>query len=324
MEIESYQSQSINIISKLQIIWNRNIRAIIPFAGLILIIVIFYIITSGKILNVRNLKLILEQSIVLIIASIGVTFVMSMGSIDFSQGSILAICAFFGAMLSKQSPILGFFASIALGIMIGAVNGYLVSLKIPSFIVTISTMFIFRGLTSYLTKDCCLTLPMKMAVLDNINFKLIILGLIVLLGFYFFEFSKLGKHCKAIGAAEKAAIFSGVDVKKVKIIAFIIAGCLAGLCGMLSLIRTRIASPFTGNNFEIEVFMALVFGGMPINGGMKSRIRCGILGSLMLAFLANGLVLMGISANVLQLIKGFVFLIAVYISIERRGIAVIK
>jgi len=156
------------------------------------------------------------------------------------------------------------------------------------------------------------------------NRKLLVLGIILLLGFYFFEYTILGKQCKAIGAAEKSAIFSGVNVKKIKIIAFAIAGLLAGLCGMLTLIRTRIASPFTGNLFEIEVFMALVFGGMPINGGMKSKIRCGFFGSLMLGFITNGLVIMGVSASVLQLIKGFVFLGAVYISMERRALVVIK
>jgi len=313
-----------NFVSDSKNKWGRNLQSIVPFAGLIIIIVVFQIITSGKLLSIYNLKTILEQSIVMIISCVGVTFVMSMGSIDFSQGSVLAICSIFGALLAKQDPILGFVGAMVLGLVIGTINGFLVSLEIPSFIVTISTMFVFRGLTSYLTKDCCLTLPMKMAVLDKIDFKALVLGLILILGFYFFEFTILGKQCKAIGAAEKASVYSGVNAVKVKIISFAIAGLLAGLCGMLSLIRTRIASPFTGNLFEIEVFMALVFGGMPINGGMKSKMRCGLFGSLMLAFLANGLVIMGVSANVLQLIKGIVFLGAVYISIERRGQVVIK
>ena len=302
----------------------KNIKTTIPFLGLLIIVIGFQIITNGKILTIYNLKTILEQSTQLIIACIGVTFVMSMGCIDFSQGSVLAICSIIGAIMSSIDPILGFISAIGLGLAIGIINGIFVSKKIPSFIVTISTMFIFRGLTSYLTRGGCQMLPMKMAVLDNVYFKLLFLGIVVFLGFYFFEYTTLGKKCKAIGTAERVAIFSGVNVKKIKIISFAIAGSLAGLCGMLSLIRSRIASPFTGNLFEIEIFMALVFGGMPINGGMRSKMRSGILGSLMLAFLANGLVIMGVSAHMLQLIKGFVFLGAVYITMERRGLVIIK
>jgi ribose transport system permease protein len=76
--------------------------------------------------------------------------------------------------------------------------------------------------------------------------------------------------------------------------------------------------------FEVDVLTALVLGGLPITGGAKVKIRSGIIGSLMIAFLGNGLVLIGASANILQLVKGITFLTAVYLSIDREGMVIIK
>ena len=100
--------QSSDLISGMR----KNIQNVIPFIGLIGIIAVFSIITSGRILAVTNMKLIVNQSIILMIACIGVTFVMSMGSLDFSQGSILAITAVVAAVISRQSIIISFFAAL--------------------------------------------------------------------------------------------------------------------------------------------------------------------------------------------------------------------
>ncbi len=323
--MKNKKAQNINSPLRLRSIKNISIQNIIPFVGLILIIAVFTILTSGRLVSIYNLKLILDQSIILIIACVGVTFVMSMGSLDFSQGSVLAICAVVGVIVSKQSIILGIIAALVTGAAIGAMNGFLVAvIKIPSFIVTISGLFVFRGLTSYIVREGPFAIPKEMLVLDNMVFKLPILGIVLLAGFYLFNYMIFGKQCRAIGSGEISAVFSGVNVRNVKILAFALAGLLAGLCGVLSLIRTGVASTHTGTLFEIDILIALVLGGLPVTGGAKSKIRSGIIGGLMLAFLGNGLVLVGVSAHMLQLIKGIIFLGAVYISIDREGVVVIK
>jgi len=304
---------------------NKNIRDLIPFAGLILIIIVFSIITYGKILSIRNIKLIIDQSLILIIACAGVSFVMSIGSLDFSQGSLLAISSLAAAVVSKQNVILSFFVALSVGTAIGLLNGVLLAkVKIPSFIVTICTLFIFRGFTIYFTRSGAYPVALEMNALDNILIKIPITMFILAITYYLFTFTTLGRQCRAIGAGETSAVFSGVHVKKVKIIAFAIAGFLGGICSILSMIRTGVAAPTTGLLFETDVLTALVLGGMPITGGAKSKIRSGIIGGLILAFLGNGLVLMGVEASVLQLVKGIIFLTAVYVSLDREGIVVIK
>lgn len=303
----------------------KNIHNVIPFIGLIGIIAIFSIITSGRILAVTNMKLIVNQSIILMIACIGVTFVMSMGSLDFSQGSILAITAVVAAVISRQSIIISFIAALAAGAAIGLFNGTLLAkVKIPSFIVTISTLFVFRGLTAFLTRTKPFAIPIAMYGLDNLQFKIIFLAVTLIFGIYLFKYTMFGKHCRAVGAGERAALYAGVRVVNVKTVAFVISGVLAGLCGFMSVIRTGVASPTTGLLFEVDVLTALVLGGLPITGGAKAKIRSGIIGSLMIAFLGNGLVLIGASANILQLVKGVTFLAAVYLSIDREGMVIIK
>ena len=303
----------------------KNIRNIIPFIGLIGIIAVCSIVTYGKILSVTNMKLIVNQSITLIIACIGVTFVMSMGSLDFSQGSILAITAIVAAVISRQSVIISFFGALVAGAVIGLFNGTLLSrVKIPSFIVTISTLFVFRGLTAFLTRTKPFAIPLGMYVLDNLPFKVLLLAVTLFMGIYLFNYTMFGKHCRAVGAGERVAFYAGVMVQNIKIISFVISGILGGLCGFISLIRTGVAAPTTGLLFEVDVLTALVLGGLPITGGAKSKIRSAIIGSLMITFLGNGLVLIGASANILQLVKGITFLAAVYLSIDREGMVIIK
>jgi ribose transport system permease protein len=303
----------------------NNVQTLIPFIGLIVIIIAFALLTSGQILTISNIKLIFEQSLLLIIACVGVTFVMSMGSLDFSQGSLLAVCCLIAAVVAQESIILAVICALLVGTAIGIINGTLLAkFKIPSFIVTICTLFIFRGVTVFFTSSGAKQSPFEMDLLDNISLKIIVLVIILIVGFYLFNFTKFGKECRAIGSGETAAAYSGVNVKKVKIIAFAFAGLLGGVVSFLALIRTGVAAPTTGLLFETDVLTALVLGGMSITGGANSRIRSGIIGSLILAFLGNGLVLMGMEASVLQMLKGVIFLLAVVVSLDRKSMAVIK
>jgi ribose transport system permease protein len=302
-----------------------KIQTLIPFIGLILIIIVFTALTSGQFLTLNNLKLVFEQSLLLIVACVGVTFVMSMGSLDFSQGSLLAISCLVAAIVAEVNIYLAVVCAILTGTAIGVLNGTLLAkYKMPSFIVTICSLFIFRGVTVYFTGSSSKQAPIEIYAWDNITLKIILLAIILIIGFYLFTYTKFGREVRAIGAGETAALFSGVNVKKVKILAFAFAGLLGGVVGILALVRTGVASPTTGLLFETDVLTAMVLGGMSITGGANSRLRAGIVGSLILAILGNGLVILGVEASVLQMLKGVIFLVAVVISLDRKGMVVIK
>jgi len=303
----------------------NRVKQLIPYLGLIAILLIFTIITSGRIIRIQNLKLIFNQAIVLMIGCIGVTFVITQGSLDFSQGSMLGFVAAMSAIAAAKSPLLALPIALLTGLIMGAVNGSLFSfLKIPSFIVTLCMLFILRGLILIITKSGPLPIPFSMYNLDSYTLKIPVLLVIIIIAVYVFNYTRFGKYGRAIGSGETAAKHSGVPVAKMKLYAFMIAGVLCGICGFLNLIRTGAADSKTGLLFEIDILTALVVGGMPLTGGSNSKIHSAIIGALILSILTNGMILIGVKAELQQAVKGIIFLLAVYFSFERENIAVIK
>jgi ribose transport system permease protein len=302
-----------------------KIKKFIPYIGLIAILIIFTILTSGQIIRLRNIKLIFNQAIVLMIGCLGVCFVMTQGSLDLSQGSMLGFIVAISATVAAVNPALTLPAAIITGIIMGGINGALFAyFKIPSFIVTLCMLFILRGLTVIVTKSGSLPIPFSMYDLDTFGLKIVILLVVISATIYGFNFTRIGKYSKAIGAGERAARHSGVSVERMKLIVFIIAGVLCGICGFLNLIRTGAADSKTGLLFEIDILTALVVGGLPLTGGSNVRIQSAIIGALILSILTNGMILIGLKAELQQAVKGIIFLVAVYLSFERENVAIIK
>jgi ribose transport system permease protein len=303
----------------------RGMRKLIPYIGLVLIIVLFGALTQGKLLTFRNVKLIFNQAVVLIIACVGVTFVMSQGSLDLSQGSLLGISGAMAATFAAMNPALALPMALLTGIAVGCINGTLLAFfKIPSFIVTLCLLFALRGLTVIATHEGSIPIPFEMLRLDSYRIKVTLLVMIILIAYYIFNYTTIGKSMRAIGSGEVSARFSGVPVERLKLLAYLISGVLCGLCGWLNVVRTGAADSKTGLLFELDILTALVLGGMPLTGGASAKIQSAIIGGLMLAILSNGMVLVGIQAELQQAVKGVIFLIAVYLSFERESVVLIK
>ena len=190
----------------------KLIRALLPIAGLILMIIFFNYETNGRLL--KHLPLAMSQVYVIMIASMGVFFIMTMGGLDFSQGSILGLSCIVVCAVSKYSIPLAILAGIATGAAIGAVNGYFyVRRKIKSFIVTICTMFLFRGLIKYLTTNSPVAGSPQLLMIDSTTFKVVCTAAVVAVGFVIFTFTKFGVYLKAIGAGEHVLVLDAdIDV----------------------------------------------------------------------------------------------------------------
>lgn len=303
----------------------RGIKRMIPYIGIVLIIVLFGALTGGKLLTFRNLKLIFNQAVVLIIACVGVTFVMSQGSLDLSQGSLLGISGAMAATFAVIAPVFALPMALFTGIAVGMINGTLLAFfKIPSFIITLCILFALRGLTVIATHSGSIPIPFDMLNLDSYRIKVTILIAVVVIAFYCFNYTRIGKNMRAIGSGEISARYSGVPVERMKVLAYLISGVLCGLCGWLNVIRTGAADSKTGLLFELDILTALVLGGMPLTGGSSAKLQSAIIGGLMLAILSNGMVLVGIKAELQQAVKGVIFLLAVYLSFERESVVLIK
>ena len=312
------KEQQLKKISKMSMI-----RALLPIAGLIIIFLLFNVLTNFRMM--KNLPLVLSQVYVTMIAATGVFFIMTMGGLDFSQGSILGIASIVVCMLSKTSIPLAIVGGIVAGAVIGAINGYFyVYRKIKSFIVTICTMFLFRGFIKYLTTNAPVAGSAKLINFDSTGLKIACTVLILAIGFVLFRFTKFGTYLKAIGAGEKAAMFSGIRTDRMKFWIYVLAGAITGFAAFINVIKVGSVTSSGGNQLETQILIALVLGGMPISGGAKVRFENIIVGSLLYIVLNSGLTMMGFSTQLMQLIQGVVFLVFVEVFADRQSLQVIK
>ena len=299
------------------------IRSLLPIAGLIIIFLMFNALTNFRMMN--NLPLVLSQVYVTMISATGVFFIMTMGGLDFSQGSILGIASIVVCMVSKTSIPLAIVAGIAAGAAIGAINGYFyVYRKIKSFIVTICTMFLFRGFIKYLTTNAPVAGSAMLINFDSTELKLVCTLVVLIIGFILFRFTKFGTYLKAIGAGEKAAMFSGIRTDRMKFLIYTLAGAITGFAAFINVIKVGSVTSSGGNQLETQILIALVLGGMPISGGAKVRFENIIVGSLLYIVLNSGLTMMGFTTQMMQLIQGVVFLIFVAVFADRQSLQVIK
>ena len=299
------------------------IRSFLPVIGLIAVFTVFNILTKGRMMG--NMSLVMSQVYVTMISATGVFFIMTMGGLDFSQGSILGMASIVVCMVSKKSIPLAIIAGIAAGAGIGAINAFFyVNRKIKSFIVTICTMFLFRGFIKYMTANAPVGGSAKLIRYNTDRVKLICTLIVLVAAFIIFRFTKFGIYLKAIGAGEKAAKFAGIRTDRMKFLIYVLAGAITGFAAFVNVIKVGSVTASGGNQLETQILIALVLGGMPISGGAKANFLNVIVGSLLYITLNSGLTMMGMTTQAMQLVQGVVFLVFVAVFADRQSLQVIK
>lgn len=300
-------------------------KGLLPFLGLVIILGVMYWLTGGRIMQPKRVRLLLSQVYYPMIVATGVFFVMTLGSIDFTEGSTLGVASIVISRLSFYSIPLAILGGILTGAAIGAVNGFFhVKFKLQSFIVTICTMYLFRGICAYMTTETAIPASAAIKALDSDNLKIGITVAVLVIAWLVFRFTRVGNDVKAVGSGETAARFSGVRTDKVKFLVFVVAGALTGLAAFVNVIKVGSITATAGNQLETQILISLVLGGLPITGGAKVRFSNIVVGTLMYTVLNNGLVMLGLESATQQLIKGIVFLVFVALTIDRKALKVIK
>lgn len=298
--------------------------------GLLLLLCLGFALTSDRFLTVNNGLIILQQSAVLLVAAVAMTFVIVSGSIDLSVGSVVALSALAAAALSPDMGVWAILPAVGIGVLCGLLNGLLFSYgKIPSFIVTLGTMVIFRGLVLLYTKGA----PVSIADRDfllvytgrnlGIPNAVLIAIMATLVAAVIFNHTVFGREVRAIGGGERVALLSGIRVDRVKLWVFVLCGALCGLAGLLQSARTMAATAQLAQGLELDVIAAVVVGGTPLTGGI-GRIRGTVLGVLIIAILSNGMNMTGVDPYLQNILKGLVLIVAVFLTIDRSKISIIK
>jgi len=287
---------------------------------------------SDKFLTTANIWNVMRQISVNICISVGMTLVVLTAGIDLSVGSVLALCGAITAGLLRNGieiPSINLFvgftilgamiAGLLTGSLLGWVNGWTITrFKVPPFVATLAMLTIARGLTMLWTKGFPISnLGDKFAWLGTgwllrIPVPVWLSGFIVFIAVIITNKTKLGRYIYAIGGNENAAALSGINIKKIKVTVYTIAGLLAGVGGLLVTSRLDAAQPNAGAGYELDAIAAVVIGGTSLSGGRGSVLGT-VLGAIIIGVLNNGLVLLNVSPFWQQVVKGFVILIAVVI-----------
>jgi ribose/xylose/arabinose/galactoside ABC-type transport system permease subunit len=302
------------------------LRRNVAYVALVCLVLIFGVLAPQQFLTLTNLGVILQNSAVLSVVAIGITFVIIAGSIDLSVGSVMALSGAVAAMFSGSLSGYAFFIAPLVGALLGAINGGLFVMgRIPSFVVTLGMLSMARGVTVILTGGAPIPVPFESSFYEfgtpPIPFVVVIIVAVV--AAFFLMATTFGRYCFAIGGDEEKTRILGVPVNRIKFTVFVLSGALAGVGGGIVTAQLGSGSPTVGIGFELMAISAVVIGGTPLTGGMGSILGT-VVGSLVITTLANGLIILGISTNVQTILTGAVLVIAVLISIRRDKIRVMK
>lgn len=298
----------------------------------LLVLCVCISILSDKFLTLDNGWNILRQIAVNICISVGMTMVVLTAGIDLSVGSVLAFCGAITAGLLKNGiPIesadlfIGFtllgalLAGILAGAILGFFNGLVITkFKVPPFVATLAMLTIARGFTMLYTQGHPISnLGASFSVIGTgwllgIPVPVWIAGVVVMLAVFCTKQTRLGRYIYAIGGNENAAVLSGININKVKIIVYSIAGAMAAIGGIMVTSRLDSAQPNAGSGYELDAIAAVVIGGTSLSGG-RGSIWGTVMGAVIIGVLNNGLVLLNVSPFWQQVVKGGVILIAVVI-----------
>ncbi|MDR0363194.1 MAG: ABC transporter permease [Planctomycetota bacterium] len=285
--------------------------------------------TTSSFLNRYNLTIVVRQASFVGIVALGQTMVLLTGGIDLSVGFIAGLVGILTTLLMSSfsvAPLLAVPIGLAAGAVFGVVNGLVISrVKVNPFITTLALGEIFAGAIMVITNGYpILNLPSSFSFLGQgqvfgMPMPVIVFLVVGAMLAYILRYTAFGRNIYAIGGNRLAARLVGIRVERVISAVYMLAGFLAALAGILFSSRISTGQPTTGANWGMPCITAAIIGGTSLSGGEGSIVGT-ILGSLFMAVLANGIVLLDISPYWERIIIGAVVILAVVIDVLRtRG-----
>ena len=302
------------------------------YAVLALLVVGFSIVAPGF-ASITNFILILLQVSVMGIISIGMLFVILSRGIDLSVGSILAVAGIFSGLIARQdftvvNATLAFGLPVLIGLFCGIFNGSLIAwFRLPPLIVTLGTMYAFRGFIVWYHVNPIYQLQGWYRVLGQekigpVPIPVIILLVMTGLASLVLNRTRFGRYVYAIGGNEDAARASGINVKLVKLGVYAISGFYCGLAGLVFTSRLGAAQSISGMGFELVAIASVVVGGASLFGG-RGSVGATLVGALIMQVVQSGLVMLDVPSPIQQTTLGFIIIIAVgidmYVQNRRSG-----
>lgn len=303
----------------------QRILTLLPIVALIVLFgaLCAVILTKGYRLDMY-LKIIFNEGVVLAVVATGATFIYTLGSFDISLGASTLFSAVLGIMTYNKTESLGLMLLVILGVAVACslASSLLASVfNLPVFVTTVAMMSVLSVISAQIisTNGGALggiSIPSSVvAPFDPIWVKIVILAVFVLFCVFVFNFTKVGRRQKFLGGNPVCAKLTGISLNKYAIIAFVVAGIGVGIGAFLTLVYTPSVTAGTAGSIGMNIIVAIVFGGMPISGGPRSKIYAAITGGFSYIILNNILKIM-IDSNagygISQIVSAVFFLAVVY------------
>lgn len=309
------------------------IITLLPLMALVLLFIVYLILLISNDYSIeRNLTALLNQAIVLMFVATGAIFIFTLGSFDISLGASTLFSATIGilAFNATGSIFVLFLVCISVAVLCSLLNSVIASVfHLPMFVTTVAMLSVLTALSTTIINTngaaSGTTISISAAAelrglfesLDNVWFKLAILALFALLCLFIFSFTKIGRRQKFLGGNPICAKMTGISTSIYGIIAFVMAGIGVGLGASMTIVYTPTVSTATAGSIGMSVFIAIVFGGMPISGGPRSRIYAALVGGISYMLLKNILFILfssvgGARDGYVQIISAVLFLAVVF------------
>lgn len=294
-----------------------------PAAGLVILLGTFLAIAAAKNVNIPySFKNIVNQSIITMIVATGAIYIYTLGAFDISLGASMCVSALVGAMAYNASGSVAVMLLVCVGcaVLISLTSSVLASVfNLPVFVTTIAMLSLLNAFSLVLiringTGDVIQVPAMAVMKLNTVWFKLLVMGIFTAVCVLTFNYMKLGRQQKFTGGNPLCARLSGLNAKKLSIIGFMMAGLGVGLGAFLTITYAPTLSRNTASSVGMDVIISIVFGGMPVSGGARSKIHAAIVGALSMTLLSQIMLMLNLDSGISQMIKAVIFLAVVYVS----------
>ncbi|MDR1765423.1 MAG: ABC transporter permease [Lachnospiraceae bacterium] len=309
----------------------KNIRAIIRdhimYLVLLALVAMFTVATGGTFLKPQNVINVVNQNVYLLVVGVGITFIMLSGGLDLSIGYQISTIAVVMGILSRDgAPTAAIMAAgFALGICLGTLNGLIYArLKVFPFMITLAIQYILNGVTYLLSNSKTFrtfdgafkflggyTFALKLGGGSvNFPFGIIVMAAAILAGAFILNKTYFGRHIYAMGSNPEAVVLSGVNLAKMRVFVFALAGVFVSLGAILAAGRIGATSSGTGIGAEFTVMAGAMLGGVKMGGG-GGKMNNMVVGMLIIGLLNNGMNLMNLNQYWQYVAMGIVLLLAI-------------
>ncbi len=297
--------------------------------GLVLVVGV----ANPSFLTPSSLVVLVADIVPLFIMALGMTFAIYIGGIDLSMQQLANMITVVATVYLAAMGAWVLVLVLALGLVFGAISGFVTTrLYVPSFVSTLAVGFIALSFAKYLSGQRALSMDAELrdstfgwmfGRLAGIPSELLIAGGLLLLAWFLQSRTSFGRALKAVGAGELAAVASGINVNRVKILAFAVSGAFAAIAGLMFSVKLSGGDAQLANGFLLMAIVAVLVGGTPLTGGVGGVINTAI-GTLIVMVVRAAMVYLNIAATQQQVVFGLVLILAIALTIDRSKLRIIK